>query len=1812
MDTFHSPGTSVWKNLVDLLCQRALNQGNQIAYTFLGDNETAEATLTYAQLDSKARALASHFQYLGMSGERALLLYPPGLEYIIAFFGCLYAGIVAVPVYPPQFHKTLSRLQSIVRDARPLLALSTEQVYAQFFRHLASSSELASLRWIATDRITDEPVGGAYQLPEIGIETLAFLQYTSGSTAAPKGVMLTHGNLLSNLAQIYAAFELSPESRGCIWLPPYHDMGLIGGILAPLYGGFPITLLSPLTFLQQPIKWLQAISNSRATVSGGPNFAYDFCVSKITPDQRAQLDLSCWEVAFTGAEPVHHATIERFINAFAPCGFRRSAFYACYGLAESTLLVSGGSKTAPSLIETFDREALEHNQVRIVPPDHLRTQTLVGCGTTFPAQKIVIAQPYTLRQCAPQEVGEIWVASPSVAQGYWEKEEETQATMRASLVETGEGPFLRTGDLGFLNAGELFVTGRLKDLLIIRGRNHYPQDIEQLVATCYPGVRQGGGAAFSVTVEQEEQLVIVQEVERQVRDFNTNEAARVIRQTVTEEHGIPVATIVFIKQSSISKTSSGKIQRQQCRSDFLNGKLVEIGRSMQEEVSKTQDDYHVSFQLSPRLFAALTPDERRGMLEPFLRTIIAQRCKLAPSGLSNEQSLRSLALDSLATLEIKNDIEAHCGVVLPVSLFFEDITLSRLVDEILSHQLSTVEVLSPASGINEPVCFLSPLSNGQKALWFLHQLAPSSAAYTIARTVIIHQKLDLPAFQRTIQQLVDRHPALRTTFPLVNDNPVQQVQQHMVVHCPVEDASAWKSEQIIAYLEEQAQLPFDLQHGPLLRCLLLQMGEQQYALLFALHHIIADFSSISILVGELAQYYLAEQYGTVCSLPALEVHYGNFVSWQSAFLTSPKGIETRQYWEEQLKEPLPVLDLPIDAVRPPIQSYSGSIARYTLDATLTRNLLHLAHEQQATTYTFLLTAFFVTLYRSSGQEDIILGSPVIGRNHPQWKYLVGYLVNTLALRARMSGEMSFLALLEQVKQTVINALDNQDYPFPLLVEQRKEKRDASRSPLFQVMFGLEQIAEMEHTNLAAVALGMPGASMQVGGLSLEALPLDIHTAQFDLTIMLAQTCDTLIASLEYNTDLFHAASIQRFWDHFQQVLRGIVENPTHTLAELPFLTAEEFTQVVTSWNQTETTFPQMDQRVYELFEQQVELFPEAVAISWGEQTLTYRELNRQANEVAHLLSTYGIGLEARVGLYMDRSPELIVGLLGILKVGSAFVPFDPTYSSARLTYMLEDAQLSALLTQEHLRTELPAKTEITQLFCLNVADERFKHLSAENRFRHVQPENLAYIIYTSGSTGVPKGVLVTHQGLSNLILSQIQAFGVQRQDRILQFASPGFDAAVSEIFMALVSGACLVLAPRDVLLPGETLLDVLNQQAISVVTVPPSILAIAPPERLSGLQVVISAGEALNADLVARWLPGRRLYNAYGPTEATVCASLVRCSEEDGIVCRPSIGHPLPNTHMYLLDAYGNPVPVGTPGEIYLGGIGLARGYLNHPEWTAERFVPHPFGQYAGARLYRTGDLARYRSNGTIEYLGRVDHQVKMRGFRIEPGEIEAVLGGSPDVQECVVVPDTDRAGNRHLVAYLTLSAYASAQQKEANTRVELQIQLRHYLRERLPEFMVPGFFLVLETFPRTTSGKIDRWALPPLAEYHPEMEGTYQEPRTAVERVLIEIWKSVLGQERIGVHDNFFVLGGHSLIATQITSRIRDLLALDVPLHSLFTASTVAELAQVILSDPEMCPRIEQTAQILLEIDQLSEETVHELMAQKTSAHSHGETIQN
>ncbi|MBN4004178.1 amino acid adenylation domain-containing protein [Nostoc sp. LPT] len=1056
-----------------------------------------------------------------------------------------------------------------------------------------------------------------------------------------------------------------------------------------------------------------------------------------------------------------------------------------------------------------------------------------------------------------------------------------------------------------------------------------------------------------------------------------------------------------------------------------------------------------------------------------------------------------------------------------------------------------------------------PLSFAQQRLWILEQFDPGNV-YNIPLAYRLTGLLNVALLEQCLVEIVRRHEILRVTFTSIDGQPSQVISPDMTLNLPLVDLSQLPLEQ--REIEEkrlaaqEAQQPFDLLQGPLFRFKLLRLTEQENMLLLNLHHIIADGWSSEVFFQELTTLYEAFAAGKPSPLLELPIQYTDYVHWQRQWLQDAVLKSQLDYWKQQLSGNLPILELPSDRPRPPVQTYSGDICRQMLPQTLTDALKALSQQSGVTLFMTLLAAFKVLLYRYTGQEDILVGSPIADRNQIETEGLMGLFVNTLVMRTDLSGNPSFREVLDQVRQVALGAYDHQDLPFEKLVEELNPERDRSHSPLFQVMFAMNP--------------PWTKGAREVAGLKIASTFGYTHsgTAKFDLTLMMRDTGKGLRASFEYNTDLFDEATIARMLGHFQTMLASIVANPEQRISELPLLTPAERQQLLVEWNNTQTDYPRQA-CIHQLFESQVESTPNAVALVFAGQELTYQQLNEQANQLAHYLQSLGVGPEVMVGLCAERSLQMVIGLLGILKAGGAYVPLDPMYPQERLSLMLKDAQVEILLTQQHLLEKLPvcgAKVVYldSDAEAMSTTGYAYAQHSQENTVSQTTPENLAYVIYTSGSTGIPKGVTVTHRGVVRLV-KDTNYISLGAENVFLQLAPISFDASTFEIWGCLLNGAKLVLMPPHALSLSE-LTEALKYYRVTILWLTAGLFNLMVDEYVEDLKQVrqlLAGGDVLSVPHIQKLLQAGgdcHLINGYGPTENTTftcCYSLDSNIKINGSI---PIGRPIYNTQTYILDSNLQPVPIGIPGELYIGGDGLARGYLNRPELTTEKFIYNPFknSEFESDHLYKTGDLARYLPDGNIEFIGRLDHQVKIRGFRIELGEIEAMLGQHPGVQKNVAVVREDVPGNKLIVAYLV------PQLGETIVSDEMQ----SFLKQKLPDYMLPAVFVILDSLPLNANGKVDRKALPVPNFTNSKIEKTFATAENPLQLQLTEIWENVLGVHPIGITDNFFDLGGHSLLAVRLFSQIEKIAGKNLALSILLQAPTIEQLANVI--EREICSK--------------------------------------
>ena len=2307
--------SEVGRTLLDVIRRRAESDKDRDGFVFLsyrGSTAPAAARLSFGELERRARRIAAALQQRCGKGDRALILCPPGLDYIAAFYGCVMAGVVTVPAYPPRNARQMGRLATILADATASVILTTADLSE---RLLAWASADLSLPWrLAVDGVESDHRDD-WRDPGVGPDDLVFLQYTSGTTAAPQGVMVAHAQLLANVERIAAVADADATSIGVLWLPPYHDMGLMAGLVLPVCIGLSNVFMSPMSFLQAPLRWLEAISTYRATLTIAPNFAYRLCVDQVAEADIAGLDLASLRVAGCAAEIVRHETLRDFAERFRAVGFQSRSFIPSYGLAEVVVLATAvrAADAAPTLAVspidlTAGRVVARERLQRTNPaPTSDGITTAVSCGRVIAGHELRIVDPETRQERPAGEVGEIWLSGPSVAAGYWRKPQATQETFKARLASSAgadpEACFLRTGDLGAIVAEELYVLGRIKEMVIVRGCNHYATDLETTASASHAAFGADRMIAFAVEDEGEERLVLMHELSRAaLRDLDAPALFRAIRSAVVAGHEIDPSAIALVRPAALPRTTSGKLQRGKAREQYLAGELAVIaewrastlaGDRIDPAVSRATADRVIgwlrdyapeninSFEIDERrtvqpaiimdfgrqgLFGLRVPVEQGGLglsfkdtarigeqlaaIDPTLMVMLGQHNILAlqpllmagtaeqrqrflpelasgrsliafalsePGAGSNPRALRTVAradgagrwrltgqkswtglgswaryvmvvcrlhdaadrfqgygifliergtagfrvgpesltlglrgfpqstlffdnvsVDSttmiglpgegmqlalhatalgrmnlaalclggmkrcaqlmvryaqrrrigtgllidngvtrhrldlvlariaavaafvdhgcavldqgralpedlysvakmsapeffwdaadgliqtlggrgyeepneaarllrdarvlrigegptetvgvylgIRLLEEKSDLLAHLSTALEAERCVERIgrcrsgllasavaagrrwgeaeafalaevataaTLLAIVESrdlgstslqavpVLEAQLSDAEARASRMGllavstaaqltetiagfaatigdidkqaadaqrapdpyllcepqtpplvevlrhrtlaqyrdsverhwqpmaddffpggtlllVREVVAELTglptnvigvetsfealgmdsivavrlvsrlaeatgkelavravfehptvaglaealdalaagdgltaiepvdrsgplPLSFQQERLWFLSRLdAGAGVAYNITGALRLRGMLDVAALAAALSDVVSRHESLRTRFAVVEGRPVQVIEAVDRFALAGEEASGLSEAALAERVAALVGAPFDLEHGPLFRAYLLRLGEDDQVLVAGGHHTVLDGWSVGVLLREVSILYGARLRGETAGLAGLSIQYADYAAWQRATLSGERLAQQTEYWREQLRGVPPAIALPTDRPRPAVMDYRGGSVEFRVPAGVTSRLTVLARGHSATLFMVLQAAFAALLHRLGGDEDLVIGAAVAGRGRVELEPLVGFFVNTLALRHRVRGEMAFSALLDATRDVVLSAFEHQDVPFEAVVEAVGPERSLSHERLLQVMLVLQNQVDAATER----ELVLPEVSVVPFVVARESAPLE-------LLVDVTETAAGLEGRLIYASALFDAASARRLAERFCLLLSGIAAAPETQIAELPVMAAAERALVVSGFNATAADYPR-DRTVVELFEVQAARVPDALAVVDGVREVGYGALASASRRLGRHLIGLGVGPETVVGVCLEHSADLIVALLGVFQAGGAYLPLDPEYPPARLRLMLADAAAPVLIATRTYAERLADAQAAggdrpdTRLVIVDdaataaaIARLSDMPLGDAERTAPLTPDSLAYVIYTSGSTGRPKGVMVGHREFSNFLLATQDDLKLDGGTVLLSLASSSFDLSIEEFCVPLVIGGYVVMADRRRLAEAGYVGQLVDQTGVTMIDTTPAVwkMLIAdgwrPGSRVSLLSSAEVAPSKLANELGER---GATLWNSYGPTETAIMVTTHRVAEVNEVI---PIGSPMANTQIYVVDARFELQPVGVAGELLIGGAQVGRGYLGRPGLTAERFVADPFSGVAGSRLYRTGDRARWRADGTLEFLGRLDHQVKIRGMRVELGEIEAALGALPGVAQSAVSAQEMAAGDTRLVAYLVPSPPPSAaggNQAAAGPAAEVvalegTIDLeaaRAALRRVLPEHMMPSGYVGLNRLPLTPSGKLDRQALPAVA-----MEvaaAAYVAPRTATEVMVAAAFEDLLGVSRVGARDGFFDLGGHSLLAVRLVSRLAEATGKELAVRAVFEHPTVAGLAAALVED--------------------------------------------
>ncbi|WP_436866196.1 non-ribosomal peptide synthase/polyketide synthase [Bacillus fungorum] len=1327
--------------------------------------------------------------------------------------------------------------------------------------------------------------------------------------------------------------------------------------------------------------------------------------------------------------------------------------------------------------------------------EEMQRESSIPIGKPLPNTKAYVVDENL--QLQPLGVpGELCISGLGVTKGYLNREGLTEEKFVPVPWAVDERMY-RTGDLvRWLPNGDLEYLGRMDDQVKLRG---FRIELGEIQATLesHAAVRE------SVVVVREDQLQDQRLVAYIVVQPNQALATSELRHFLKRKLPEYMVPSVFVTLDEMPLSPSGKVDRKALPMPKVEGVV------------------------SGKYTAPRNP------IEEIIAGIWNQ--VLGVNQVSIQDNFFEIGGHSLLATQVLSRLRIAIGIEVPVHAIFNYPTIAELASHIDTTKQEENEIAIEAVPRGQHL----PLSSSQKRLWFLNQMEMENKhVYNIPLALRLQGELDLAVFEESLNEIVRRHEILRTTFVENGEQIEQVISPFKAMSVPFIDLSREPVEEretkANSLIQQEVLYEFDLSQGPLFRASIIRLQPEKYILLLNLHHIIWDGWSHDVFMRELSILYRARLAKEVEKLPELPIQYADFAAWQQGWIESEEVTKQINYWKEQLQGQPPLLPLPTNHQRPSVQTYRGDIYRIEIPERVTALLKNVSKEEGTTLYMTLLAAFKVLLYRYTDQEDLSVGSPVANRNQRTIENLIGYFVNTLVLRTQVAGTMTYRELLKHVREVALEAYAHQDVPFEKLVEELNVERNLSYSPLFQVMFMLQ--------NTSAVEVELPG-------LEIEDIEIDRPSAKYDLTLFIAEKDDRLTGVFEYNTDLFDEHIIAQMADSFYTLLEGIVAHVEERIDHLPVVSAKEKKKLIIDWNDTKKDYP-LEKRMHQFFEEQVKKNPKALAVVFDEEALTYEQLNCRANQLARHLQTQGVKAGTLVGIYMERSLEMLVSLLAVFKSEGVYVPLDPSYPQERVSFMLEDSKTRVILTHQDLATQIPEHgAQVVYV------DQDWETISLEpnhNLECYGPNDSLAYTIYTSGSTGKPKGVQIRNDALTNYLLAANEHLELQEQDRFLAVTTISFDIAGMELYLPLMMGACVIIAKREEATNGECLAELLTTSEATVMQATPATWQMLLQAGWEGHRQlkVLTGGEALPLNLANQLLErSAGVWNFYGPTEATIYSTISKVEPGENWV---SIGRPIANTSIYVLDRQLNPIPTGVSGELYIGGEGLAAGYLNRPALTRERFVDDPFSDKVNAKMYRTGDLVRYRANGELEFISRIDHQVKIRGFRIELGEIENVLIEHESIKEAVAIEREDVVNDKRLVAYVIAD-----NDKQPNLS-----SLRSLLKRNLPDYMVPSAIVVMDKFPLTPNGKIDRRELP--IPKGTELTGNheFEAPRTEMEKQLADIWCNILRVNQLSIHDSFFESGGHSLLATQLISRLRKELNVELPLRSLFENPTIAGLA--------------------------------------------------
>lgn len=1712
-----------YSTLIELIETRKREEHKGITF-ILGDSE--ETYVSYKQLYYTSLKLLDIFQNAGYKkGDEIIFQIDNNEMFVYSFWACILGGLIPVPVTTgnnDEHRLKLFKIWSILNNPKILSSREFIEKLDTFAQknNLAEKFYEIKTNVIFVDENIIENSGNLGTVYHTEPSDLAFIQFSSGSTGDPKGVMITHNNVIVDVGSGIAWNNIDDKDVCLNWMPLTHDMGLIGTHIKGVMANINQYNIQTQLFIRHPSLWIQKASEHRATLLYSPNFGYKHFLKFYNSNEKKEWDLSSVRLIYNGAEPISLDLCNEFLDKMAIYGLNRKAMHPVYGLAEGTISVTAPKEGNDILYHVLKRSSLNIGQ-KIIDTSQDDYEAVIFVDEGYPIfNSFIRICDEKNNHLGESKVGYIHISGGNVTSGYYNNPEATKNII-------SEDGWLNTGDLGFLRDGRLTITGRAKDIIFVAGQNYYAHDIER-VCEEIDGVELGKIAAvgaFNYKLGSDQIILFL--MHRQKIEALLPLASK-IKIFVAQKIGIEVAEVIPVR--SIPKTTSGKVQRYKLRESFINGEFDTVREQIQNLISENSQE---------------TFTQEATLVQKTLIDIWSQ--VLGRNDIGIFDNFFELGGDSLKVTQIQARISEVFGKDINYTIIFEnsDINmLSKIIED--NDQKYTDKFESNDDTLSNP-CLLS---YSQQRLWFLERLNPGSYQYNISKGLFIRGDLNIKALEDSFNKIIRRYKVLQSYFVEDNGVPVQRYNEEATLNFNYTDLrnvyGNKKELEIENTIISSVAAPFNLEKAPLLRAQLMHSQEKEYLLILTAHHIIFDGWSFGVLLKELNMLYecITQKNKIEIETP---VQYSEFIGWQRSNLNTERYKEQLEYWRNKLGSGVPNLDLSLDKPRPVIAQYKGNKISIQINEELKESLNAYAKSHNATLFMVLFAAFNTLLYKYTGQTDIVVGSPIANRAKSCFENTIGYFTNNIVLRTVFSQENTFNQLMSTVKRVAVEAYSNQDVPFEKLVEELNIERDMSRNPVFQVLFAMQNT---------------PLQEMKFSDISITTFEIDGQYSRFDLSVDIGNLDKGLYAEFEYNSDLFEKATIERMAVHYVQLIKEISINPDEELSSYCILTEDEKKFLLTDIN---NTFSPMGTEAnwVELFRQQTALTPSSVAAICSNESLTYEELNKKSDQLAQYLISFDIKSEDIVAVFMDRSLNMLISLLAIHKAGAAYLPMDPIFPRDRLEYMLEDADVKAVLTEGKLKELLPNNPAKTILL-----DEESQEIYVDSSvllpsFLSYPTNNLAYVIYTSGSTGKPKGVQIEQYALINFLKSMVKNTGINSEDSLLAVTTLSFDIAGLELYMPLICGARIVLAQRDEITDGKRLIELINRYNISLMQATPATWRLLNDSGWSGNKnmTILCGGEAFPRELANELLDKCAvLLNVYGPTETTIWSTLDQIKEKDEAI---SIGKPIDNTQIYVVDEKLNLVPIGVPGELLIGGTGLARGYMKLPELTKEKFIFDIFSGIKGARLYRTGDIVKIRNDGKIEFVGRKDNQEKIRGYRIELGEIESLLNKISGIKQAIVAAKEIIQGEKSLVAYLQLENDADKESVKSNS-------IKNILKEKLPDYMIPVVFTLMDKFPLTPNGKIDRKALPTPKVDAIESSENYKAPVNEIESKLVLIWKEALKRDTVGTDDNFFDLGGHSLLLAQVRSKISSVVYKDIPMMELFKYPTISSLAAFLASDGE------------------------------------------